>query len=175
MKVLSHIYTATQGSKHLTLPPEQLPFITLGSILPEMAFYATDNPFIEVNFHESGKDITQLLQLTAPAYTGLGIGMMAHSETYGADHFNKLTRLESLGYYKDTLFLREVAEALNITNEAQAYERIHNIYHLALDLFIAETYPETIAQLANAIEDIPVRKSAELLSSYFHCESAIVE
>ena len=164
MKLLGHGWVAVNA-----VPDGNNKLLILGSILPEIMYYATGHPFEFKEIHEGGDKVYKYLGKERLEWTDLGLGMLAPSVKMGADYFNLDDNLKILGYKGDKVDeLRiKLTQVLGVSYEI-AKTRAHNILELAVELRIIEENPEFVDEFNSAIADGKVRAGVkEILADCF--------
>ena len=163
MNVLGHAYIAAQLSKDKS--EKQL--LIVGSLLPESFPFMsdmTDFPFNNEEIHEGGSTLLKYLDDYYPQKRCLALGMMAHSCQFGADGWNK----EVEKYYdkKDLGYIERIAK-LSETHVGIANRRLHNFFWWIIDWRILETYPSDVEEIKQAIMNVDIEDTADLLAKGF--------
>jgi hypothetical protein len=158
VKLLGHVYVATKA-----FPKKDKELLTLGAILPELVFYIKHPVFKYEQFHEGGLDLYKYLTKNKKEFTDIAIGILAHSEKYGADRFNTIFKLFEIGLEESDI--DEIAQALGIS-EKRAEIRAHNMYGLAIEYYLAKSNPEILKLIKN-VKLIDQKEISIILSKYF--------
>lgn len=92
MKLLGHAWVAVNAH-----PEGNKGQLVLGSIIPEIVYYTKDHPFKYEEIHEGGDKVFSYVMKHKPEVRDFALGMIAHSNTWGADRFNRKDKLAILG------------------------------------------------------------------------------
>lgn len=163
MNVLGHAYIAAQLSK--VKSEKQL--LIVGSLLSECFPFMSDMagfPFINEEIHEGGFTLLKYLDDYYPQKRSLALGIMAHSCQFGADGWNK----EVEKYYdkKDLGYIERIAKLSEI-HVGIANRRLHNFFWWVVDWRILETYPSDVEEIKQAIMNVDIDDTADLLVKGF--------
>lgn len=167
MKLLGHAWVAVNA-----YPKGNRKLLILGSILPEIMYYSTNNPFEKEEIYEGGDLVYEYLMKNNPKWKDLGLGMLAHSVKMGADRFNLDDNLEILGYKGQQVdeLRNKLTEVLGISYET-AKTRAHSIMELAVETRIIKEHSDFVGEFNKAIADKKARTEIkEILADCFDKE-----
>lgn len=163
MNVLGHAYIAAQ----LGPVRSEKQLLIIGSLLPESFPFMSnlaDFPFINEEIHEGGLTLLRYLDNYCPQKRSLALGIMAHSSRFGADGWNK--EVEEYYYERKHEYAERIAQLSQIP-AAVAQSHLHNFFWWVIDWRILETYPSDVEEIKQAIMNVNIENTADLLAKGF--------
>lgn len=167
MKLLGHVYIAVEA-----FPERTEKLLAMGAVLPELVFYVKDKAFTHEELHEGGEILYKYLQSKSPDKIDLAVGILAHSNKYGADGlFNSHRHLRKIGLVKKDI--QKTAEALNVSTK-RAEIAVHNLYSLSLDYWLNSNKPQLL-EIVKGVDLKSLKEIAPLLSDCYKKDISRVE
>src|SRR3989344_7781293 len=126
----------------------------VGSWLPDLWPFIDHKVLTYDNWHEGGEKMLRFLDHKYPEIKGIGLGMMAHGYTYGADRFNREIE-ERYADQRDEMTKKIVSATPNLVTQPKGLEgRFHNFLWWGVDVQLLRNEPSFIKQIQNLTTDI---------------------
>ena len=139
------------------------PYIAAGAELPDLIPFITSDIYdFDAAFqliHEGGEEVMKVNR-------DLGLAMLTHGITYGADKYNKEIDQWVFGDDKKTkdALAQTIVDCSGISFEGARKWRVHNYMWVGVDMYIMNTYPSFVELLNDTTNQVDAEEIVNILA-----------
>lgn len=162
MKILGHAYIATraiEGNNQL---------LVVGSLLPEMLPYISNDVFEYTELHEGGERLLEYLDRHHSERRDLALGLLSHGVEFGADQSR--SEVEKFVAPKKEFLIKKISGAHEVsikTPESRLHNFLHSYAGLGIDWLLVQNEPELIKEVQKTLKEIDTKEISHLLAEAF--------